>query len=106
MTEDEQAQFNELKERVRKLERLTVRVEDPVPYPEGATNNLTNKINKEWPLRCKLAELAGFKANPKNERALYQTEFDLNLRELFLEVCLRKPENAGKAYDLIRDLYK
>jgi hypothetical protein len=106
MTKEEQEQFDDLAERVRKLERLTIRIEDPVPYPKGELEKVNERINKHWPIRCKLAELAGFKANPKNERCLYQTAFDLNLRELFLEVCLRKPQNAGAAYDLIRGYYK
>lgn len=105
MNKEEQEQFDALADRVRRLERLTSRVEDPVPYPKGELEKTNERINKQWPVRCKLAELAGFKANPKNERALYQTEFDLTLRELFLEVCFRKPENAGAAYDLIRGYY-
>jgi len=105
MTKEEQDQFEALAERVRKLERLISRIEDPVPYPKGELEKTNERIIKQWPLRCKLAELAGFKANPKSERCLYQTEFDLNLRELFLEVCLRKPQNAGAAYDLIRGYY-
>ena len=67
---------------------------------------LLKKINKEWPIRCKLAELAGFKANPKNVRALMDTEFDLNIRDLYLEIMFRKPENAETALELIRDYYK
>lgn len=64
------------------------------------------KIDKEWIIRCKLAELAGFKANPKNPRALMNTEFDLNIRELYIEVLFRKPENADSALQLIRGFYK
>lgn len=67
---------------------------------------LYEKINKEWPIRCKLAELAGHKANPKNIRALMDTELDLNIRELYLEVLFRKPENADQALELIRNFYK
>lgn len=67
---------------------------------------LLDKIEKEWPIRCKLAELAGHKANPKNIRALMDTAFDLNIRELYLEVLFRKPENADKALELIRNYYK
>ncbi len=65
-----------------------------------------DRINKEWPIRCKLAELAGHKANPKNIRALFETEFDLSIRELYLEVLFRKPENADAALQLIRNFYK
>ena len=64
------------------------------------------KIEKEWPLRCKLAELSGHKANPKNVRALFETEFDLSIRELYLEVLFRKPENAEAALKFIQDFYK
>lgn len=64
-----------------------------------------DRINKEWPIRCKLAELAGHKANPKNPRSLFETEFDLNIRELYLEVLFRKPENVDAALQLIRNYY-
>jgi hypothetical protein len=76
---------------------------------EEEFKTLVNKINKEWPVRCKLAELAelaGHKANPKNIRALMDTEFDLGIRELYLEVLFRKPDNADIALQLIRDYYK
>jgi len=66
---------------------------------------LKKKIEKEYPLRCKLATLAGFKANSKNPRALMDTEFDLGIRELFLEIEFRKPENKPEALDLIRKFY-
>lgn len=68
-------------------------------------NLLLKKIEREWPVRCKLAELAGFKANPKNPRALMDTEFDLNIRELYLEVLFREPHNVDTALALIRTLY-
>ena len=32
------------------------------------------KIDKEFPIRCKLAQLAGFKANPKNIYSLMNSE--------------------------------
>ncbi len=64
-----------------------------------------DRINKEWPIRCKLAELAGHKANPKNPRCLFETDFDLNIRELYLEVLFRKPENVDAALQLIRNFY-
>lgn len=67
---------------------------------------LYKKIEREWPVRCKLAELAGHKANPKNVRALFETEFDLSIRELYLEVLFRKPENAEAALKLIQEFYK
>lgn len=66
---------------------------------------LLKKIDREWPVRCKLAELAGHKANPKNVRALMDTEFDLSIRELYLEVLFRNPLNAAEALKLIQDFY-
>ena len=63
-------------------------------------------IQKEWPIRIQLANLAGFKCNAKNPRALYETEFDLGIRDLYLEVFLRKPDNAEAALTLIRNFYK
>jgi hypothetical protein len=67
---------------------------------------ILSKIDKEWPVRCKLAELAGHKANPKNIKCLMDTEFDLNIRQLYLEVLFRKSENADAALELIRNYYK
>lgn len=72
---------------------------------EKELQKLYAKIEKEWPIRCKLAGLAGFKANPKNPRALFDTEFDLNIRELYLEVLFRKPENADAALQIIKEYY-
>ncbi len=72
---------------------------------EAQLKHLIEKIEREWPLRCRLAELAGFKVNPKNARALMDTEFDLGIRELYLEVLFRKPENADTALLLIRKFY-
>ena len=65
-----------------------------------------DKIEKEWPIRIKLAGLAGSKANYKNPRALMDTEFDLGIRELYLEVLFRKPENAELALQTIQEYYK
>jgi len=73
---------------------------------EDQLQKIFKKIDKEWPIRCKLAELCGFKANPKNPRALCDSEFDLSIRELFLEVTFRRPENTAIAMELIRSLYK
>jgi hypothetical protein len=73
---------------------------------EAQLQLLYKKIEREWPVRCKLAELAGHKANPKNVRALFETEFDLTIRELYLEVLFRKPENAEAALALIQEFYK
>lgn len=73
---------------------------------EAEFQTLLAKIDKEWPIRVQLANLAGFKASVKNPRALYETEFDLSIRDLFLEVTFRKPENTAVAMELIRGLYK
>jgi hypothetical protein len=73
---------------------------------EAEYQSIIKKIDKEWPIRCKLAELAGHKANPKNPRALMDTEFDLSIRELYLEVLFRKPENVDAALEVIRGYYK
>lgn len=63
------------------------------------------RVDREWPIRCKLAELAGFKANPKNPRALMDTAFDLNIRELYLEVLFRQPQNQDEALKVIRSMH-
>lgn len=62
---------------------------------------LKNKIDKEFPIRLRLAELAGRpKINPKNYKAC--EEFDDSIPELFLEIALNKPENVEVALQLIR----
>ncbi len=62
---------------------------------------LKHKIDKEFPVRLQLAELAGRpKINVKNYKALEQ--FDSTIPELFLEIALNKPENLDKALQLIR----
>ncbi len=73
---------------------------------EDKYQSIKKRIDKEWKIRCQLAELAGHKANPKNIMALMDTEFDLNIRELYLEVQFRKPENAIVALSLIQNFYK
>lgn len=73
---------------------------------EAELQALFAKIDREWPIRIELANLAGFKANVKNPRALYETEFDLGIRDLYLEVVLRKPDNADLALQLVRNFYK
>jgi len=73
---------------------------------EAEVMALLAKIDKEWPLRCQLANLAGFKANPKNPRCLKDTDFDLSIRDLYLEVLFRKPNNANDAMLLINNFYK
>lgn len=74
--------------------------------PKSDLQSILDRVERDWPIRCKLAELAGFKANPKNVRALFETEFDLSIRELYLEILFRKPENADTALQLIREFYK
>lgn len=64
------------------------------------------RIDRAWPVRCKLAELAGFKANLKNIMALMDTEFDLSIGELYLQVKFRKPENELAALTLLQEFYK
>jgi hypothetical protein len=62
---------------------------------------LKDKIEKEFPIRVKLAELAGRpQFNIKNYKAC--EEFDATIPELFLEVALNKPENLEAALQLIR----
>lgn len=64
-------------------------------------NTLKNKIEKEFLLRIKLAELAGRpKINTKNYKAL--EAFDATISELFLEIALNKPENVPVALELIK----
>jgi hypothetical protein len=62
---------------------------------------LKNKIDKEFPVRLQLAELAGRpKINPKNYKAC--EAFDDTIPELFLEIALNKPENIDKALQIIK----
>ena len=62
---------------------------------------LKKKIDREFPVRLKLAELAGRpKINPKNYKAC--EEFDETIPELFLEITLNKPENVPAALVLIK----
>jgi hypothetical protein len=62
---------------------------------------LKDKIEKEFPVRLKLAELAGRpKINVKNYKAL--DEFDATIAELFLEIAFKEPSNIGAAMALIR----
>jgi hypothetical protein len=63
------------------------------------------KIDREFPIRLKLAELAGMgKINPKNYKAC--EALDQTIHELYLEVVFRKPENVEAALEVIRTLYK
>jgi hypothetical protein len=73
---------------------------------EEEIDALIAKVEREWPVRCQLATLAGFKANPKNPRCLMDTEFDLSIRDLYLEVLFRAPHQAEAALQAIRALYK
>lgn len=62
---------------------------------------LKNKIDKEFPIRLRLAELAGRpKINIKNYKALEQ--FDDSIPELFLEIALNKPDDIEAALQLIK----
>ncbi len=62
---------------------------------------IKSKIDREFPVRLKLAELAGrSKFNAKNYNALM--EFDSTIAELFLEIALNKPENILTALSVIR----
>lgn len=64
-------------------------------------NLLKNKIEKEFPVRLKLAELAGRpKINPKNYKAC--EEFDDSIAELFLEIALNQSGNLDQALQLIK----
>jgi hypothetical protein len=64
---------------------------------------LKDKIEKEFPVRVKLAELAGRpKINIKNYKAC--EEFDDTIAELYLEIALNKPENAAEALQLIKSI--
>lgn len=64
---------------------------------------LKNKIEKEFPIRLRLAELAGRpKINPKNYKAC--EAFDNTIPELFLEIAMNKPENTQEAFDLIKSI--
>lgn len=62
---------------------------------------LKNKIDKEFPVRLQLAELAGRpKINPKNYKAC--EALDNTISELFLEIAMNKPENVTAALALIK----
>jgi hypothetical protein len=62
---------------------------------------LKNKIEKDFIIRLRLAELAGRpKINPKNYEAC--EEFDETIPELFLEIAQNKPENIEVALQLIK----
>lgn len=62
---------------------------------------LKNKIDKEFPVRLKLAELAGRpKMNIKSYKAL--EDFDETISDLFLEIGINKPENLIEALNLIK----
>ena len=66
-------------------------------------NALKSKIEKEFPIRLKLAALAGrAPINQKNYKAL--EAFDETISELFLEIGLKKPENVSAALELIKGM--
>ena len=69
--------------------------------PDAEWEALKQKIEREFPVRLKLAELAGRpKINPKNYKAC--EEFDDTIADLFLEVSINKPENVPAALELIK----
>ena len=80
---------------------------------EFATKRLTEeelkfifqRVEREWPIRCKLAELCGLKVNPRNPRALMDSPLDLSIRELYLEVQFRQPQNVDEALKVIRSMH-
>ena len=68
---------------------------------EQEWTTLKEKIEREFSIRLKLAELAGRpKINPKNYKAC--EEFDATIPELFLEIALNRPENVPTALELIK----
>jgi len=72
---------------------------------EEEFQNLKAKIDREFPVRLKLAELAGLgKINPKNYKAC--EALDQTIKELYLEVVFRKPENVEAALEVIRTFLK
>lgn len=65
---------------------------------------LAAKIEREFPIRLQLWELAGKpKINVKNYKAL--EAFDHTIPELFLIVAINKRENIDAALDLIVTLF-
>jgi len=67
--------------------------------------NLVSKIDREFPIRIKLATLAGrAPINIKNYKAL--EKFDDTIAELFLEIALNKPDVLELALILIKELRK
>lgn len=71
--------------------------------PDNEWKALKEKIDREFPIRIQLAELAGRpKINIKNYKAL--EAFDSTIPELFLEVAMNKPENIEAALKLIRGI--
>lgn len=70
---------------------------------EAEYQALKAKIEREFPIRLRLAVLAGRPPiNPKNVKAL--EAFDETIAELFLEVSMNKPENVAEATALVRSL--
>jgi hypothetical protein len=64
-------------------------------------NLLKIKIERELPIRFKLAELAGLpKINIKNFNAMM--EFDKTIPELFMEVAMRQPDNLMAALVILK----
>jgi hypothetical protein len=73
--------------------------------PDDEWKTLVSKIEKEFPIRIKLATLAGREPiNVKSYKAL--EKFDDTIAELFLEIALNKPDRIGIAMLMIKDLRK
>ncbi len=63
--------------------------------------SLAVKIEREFPMRIKLAALAGYpKLNSKNFKACM--EFEATIADIFLEIALKHPENMLAALSIIR----
>jgi hypothetical protein len=60
------------------------------------------KIEKEFPIRLKLAAMLGRKINPKNYKEL--EAFDDTIAELFLAISLDPAAPAADALELIRTI--
>lgn len=68
-------------------------------------NSLVEKINRDFIVRIKLAELAGRKKiNIKNFKELEL--FVDSIPDLYLEISINKPENAAEALNLIKNNIK
>lgn len=90
-------------------QKAVVRLADPQNRITLMTDleykTLVEKIEREFPVRLQLAELAGRpKINVKNYKQL--EVFDDTIADLFLEISLNKPANMGLALAIIQPLYE